>query len=271
MQVIVVERRARGQVHHLLHLGRVRSLPRAHRVHNVVLHVCQQSLETRALQHQALHRPSCDDVCLAGFVGNQRPFSEKLHGGKADELLLDPALGARAPYLSLVDDIEAGPLLALADDVGTVCEGLHAHNAGEGYELVLGQLREQWNALQDADAHALGQHLLHRAQQHVELNPLQRERLHPAHGDAVGVSGVVQHQSHLSKVVARLEGEQIHFSARGLDLRALNGPLLDHKEALAHLPLSDDVLPILVRRHLQSPSKLADLLVRQRVQKGTLL
>ena len=81
--------------------------------------------------------------------------------------------GSSTLDLTLVNDIKARPFFSLADYIGAVREGLHAHDVGQLHQLVLRQFGEERHALQDTDAHSLGQQVLHRAQQQVELHFVQ--------------------------------------------------------------------------------------------------
>jgi hypothetical protein len=63
-------------------------------------------------------------------------------------------------------------------------------------------------------------------------------------GDAVGVPGLVQHQRHLPKVVAVLEGDEVDFGAAFLGRRALDGPFGDDVKLVAFFALGDHVLAL---------------------------
>mmetsp|Transcript_47753 Transcript_47753/g.83586 ORF Transcript_47753/g.83586 Transcript_47753/m.83586 type:complete len:620 (+) Transcript_47753:167-2026(+) len=273
LEVLEAKRRTGVEIDGLfLRGGLLLDLAVGHGSHQVLLNVSQQGLEASALKHQALHGPAGDHVGLAHLVGDQRTLAEELLCVETHQLffLAAACFQASAAHLTFVDDVETRALLALTNDIRTILEGLHAHHARQLDQLVLGELREQRHALQDANAHLFGEHVLHGAHEHVELNPVQRQGLHAAHGNAVRVAVIVQHQRHLTKIVSGLQSQEIHFLASGLDLRAFHGTIFDHVEGIANLTLADDIVTVFVHDGLEGTSQLADLLIAERVQEGTL-
>mmetsp|Transcript_34547 Transcript_34547/g.91713 ORF Transcript_34547/g.91713 Transcript_34547/m.91713 type:complete len:247 (-) Transcript_34547:709-1449(-) len=210
---------------------------------NHVTDFAQHSLEVHLLKHKALDRPIRDNVRHTRFVLHQGDLSEVVLVRKpANHTLGILLLNNRVP---VVDNVEPSASLAFPNDVFLVLELLNSHRPCQSVEISVGQASQQRNAAQDPNPHLSTDHFLQRAQKLVEVASIEGETLARSDRNDIGVSRLVQHQRHLTKVVAGREVQQGNLlRVAPLLLCALHLSSVNDVELVSDITLPNYVLSV---------------------------
>mmetsp|Transcript_20288 Transcript_20288/g.81034 ORF Transcript_20288/g.81034 Transcript_20288/m.81034 type:complete len:555 (-) Transcript_20288:32-1696(-) len=253
--------------------------------------VGEMGAERVAVEHEALELRDRDDRRRARLVGDERALAEEVLFFERPEDRLGRPPGPegrvgrallRHARRALVDDVEPRPRLALGHDARARREDLDAHAAGELCEDVVGEVPEEADRLEDAQAHLVLEEVAQRAEEPREVVPADLVHRRRLERRDVGVARFVQDERHLAEVVARAEPhEHLLLLRRGLiglvaptarrrstgrlggrlASRALDRAAAHEEEVVARLALGDDARALGVRDFRERVGDLGELRV----------